>query len=256
MKLGFKSTAISDVGLHRDGNEDSALISPVLVAVADGMGGHAAGEIASKIAIESLVGLSKVLSDEEMDPDSKEDLLLGVIEEIDAELSTRSKSHPEYAGMGTTLTALFLNGSDAELLHVGDSRCYLIKKDKLEQLSHDHTVMQELLDQGRLSPDEVANHPQRSLLTQVLMGTDSISPMLLVKEVKVGDKFLLCSDGLSSVLSESEINKVLKGGGDLVVNLIDAVKAAGAPDNVTIILSEVVDFDTSSALEKFGAARG
>ena len=88
------------------------------------------------------------------------------------------------------------------------------------------------------------------------MGTESISPMLLVKEVKVGDKFLLCSDGLSSVLSEGEINKVIKNGGDLVVNLIDAVKAAGAPDNVTIILSEVVDFDTSSALEKFGAARG
>ena len=84
----------------------------------------------------------------------------------------------------------------------------------------------------------------------------SISPMLLVKEVKVGDKFLLCSDGLSSVLSESEINKVIKGGGDLVVNLIDAVKAAGAPDNVTIILSEVVDLTKSSALEKFGAARG
>ena len=255
MSLGFKSTVISDVGLQRDGNEDSALISPLLVAVADGMGGHAAGEVASKIAIDSLAGLSKVLADSDIDADSKEDLLLGVVTEIDQELSQRTQSNPEYAGMGTTLTALFLNGSDAELLHVGDSRCYQIKKDKLELLSHDDTVMQELLDQGRLSPDEVASHPQRSLLTQVLMGTDSVSPMLLVKAVKKGDKFLLCSDGLTSVLSESEINKIIKSGGDLVSNLVEAVKAAGAPDNVTIILSEVVEIDSSSALEKFGAAR-
>ena len=256
MKLGFKSTAISDVGLHRDGNEDSALISPVLVAVADGMGGHAAGEVASKIAIESLVGLSKVLSDEEMDSDSKEDLLLNVIKEIDSELETKTKTHPDYAGMGTTLTTLFLNGTDVELLHIGDSRCYFIKSNKVEQLSHDDTVMQELLDQGRLSPDEVHNHPQRSLLTQVLMGNADIHPMLLVKEVKKGDRFLLCSDGLSSVLSDHEINKVLGKSGDQLQNLLVAVKDAGAPDNVTIILSEVVEIEEASELAKLGAANG
>jgi serine/threonine protein phosphatase PrpC len=156
--------------------------------------------------------------------------------------------------MGTTLTSLFLNGSDAELLHVGDSRCYFIKKDKVEQLSHDHTVMQELLDQGRLTPEEVADHPQRSLLTQVLMGEASIHPMLLVKEVKAGDQFLLCSDGLSSVLSELEINKIIKAGGDLISNLLVAVRDAGAPDNVTIILSEVVDINSATELSRFGAA--
>ena len=255
MKLGFKSTAISDVGLQRDGNEDSALISPVLIAVADGMGGHAAGEVASKVAIDSLTGLAQVLSDSDMDSDSKEDLLLGIVSEIDEELSLKTKSHPEYAGMGTTLTALFINGSDVELLHVGDSRCYRIKKEKVEQLSHDHTVMQELLDQGRLAPDEVSNHPQRSLLTQVLMGGGSIHPLLLVKDVKLGDKFLLCSDGLSSVLSELEINKIIKAGGDLLGNLLAAVRAHGAPDNVTIILSEVVDLNHATQLEKYGAAR-
>jgi serine/threonine protein phosphatase PrpC len=254
MKLGFKSSAISDVGLQRDGNEDSALISPVLIAVADGMGGHAAGEVASKVAIDALTGLSKVLLDSEMDADSKEDLLLGVIQEIDDELAIRTKSHPEYSGMGTTLTSLFLNGSDAELLHVGDSRCYFIKKDKVEQLSHDHTVMQELLDQGRLTPEEVADHPQRSLLTQVLMGEAAIHPMLLVREVKAGDRFLLCSDGLSSVISELEINKIIKAGGDLISNLLVAVRDAGAPDNVTIILSEVVDINSATELSRFGAA--
>ena len=256
MSLGFKSSAISDVGLARDGNEDSALVSPVIIAVADGMGGHAAGEVASKVAIEALAGLANVLNDSEMDADSKEDLLLGVVQEIDDELATRTKSNPEYSGMGTTLTALFLNGSDAELLHVGDSRCYYIKKEKIEQLSHDHTVMQELLDQGRLSPDEVADHPQRSLLTQVLMGEAGIHPMLLVKSVKVGDRFLICSDGLSSVLSESEINKIIKSGGDLISNLLAAVREKGAPDNVTIILSEVVETINATPMEKFGAARG
>lgn len=255
MKLGFKSSALSDVGLQRDGNEDSALTSPVLIAVADGMGGHAAGEVASKIAIDSLIGLAKVLNESEMDSDSKEDLLLGVASEIDEELSLKSNSHPEYAGMGTTLTALFLNGNEVELLHIGDSRCYRIKKEKVEQLSHDHTVIQELIDQGRLSEDEIANHPQRSLLTQVLMGSGSIHPLLLVKDVKAGDKFLLCSDGLSSVLSEMEINKIIKAGGDLLGNLLAAVRERGAPDNVTIILSEVVNLNEATQLEKFGAAR-
>jgi serine/threonine protein phosphatase PrpC len=254
MKFGFKSHAISDVGLQRDGNEDSAFISPVLVAVADGMGGHAAGEVASKIAIDAVSGLSNILQDDGIDSDSKEDLLLNVIKEIDSGIETKTKTHPDYAGMGTTLTTLFLNGSDVELLHIGDSRCYLIKSNKVEQLSHDDTVMQELLDQGRLSPDEVHNHPQRSLLTQVLMGNAEIHPMLLVKEVKKGDRFLLCSDGLSSVIPDSEINKIIKSGGDLVTNLIDAVKAAGAPDNVTIILSEVVELPAASELKKFGAA--
>ena len=115
--------------------------------------------------------------------------------------------------------------------------------------------MQELLDQGRLRADEVANHPQRSLLTQVLMGDAPIHPLLLVKEVKVGDKFLLCSDGLSSVLSDAEINKIIKTGGDLIGNLVAAVREQGAPDNITIVLSEVVALKEASALEKFGAAR-
>mgnify|MGYP003347172913 CR=1 FL=1 len=119
MKLGFKSTAISDVGLHRDGNEDSALVSPVLVAVADGMGGHAAGEVASKIAIDAVSGLSNILQDEGIDSDSKEDLLLNVIKEIDSELETKTKTHPDYSGMGTTLTSIAILGENAVLLHVG-----------------------------------------------------------------------------------------------------------------------------------------
>jgi len=256
MKLGFKSIAISDLGLQRDGNEDSALVSPRLVAVADGMGGHAAGEVASKVAIDLLAGLVGVLSDDDLDVDSREDLLLSATDQIDKELSRRSGENPEFSGMGTTLTALYLNGDDVELLHVGDSRCYLIKKNKVELLSHDHTVMQELLDQGRLSPDEVFNHPQRALLTQVLMGDSGIHPMLLVREVKKGDRFLLCSDGLSSILSESEINEILKKKGDLVSELLAAVKEAGAPDNVTIILSEVVEIEEASELAKLGAANG
>ena len=145
--------------------------------------------------------------------------------------------------MGTTLTALHLNGDRVELLHIGDSRCYQWNGKKLVQLSYDHTVMQELLDQGRLTPDEVINHPQRSLLTQALIGDSGIDPILNLFEVKVGDQFLLCSDGLSSVLSDFEIVNVIKKSdpSEIVDQLIAAVLGKGAPDNVTIIWAEIVD---------------
>ena len=210
MTLVFRSRAISDLGLVRPGNEDSALAAPLLIAVADGMGGHAAGEIASKIAIHTLLKLAPVLGDPAIDRDSREDLLLNITYEIDSEILEESKRNPEFSGMGTTLTALHLNVDRVELLHIGDSRCYKYSDGKLEQLSYDHTVMQELLDQGRLTPEEVSSHPQRSILTQVLMGDSGLDPALMIYPVKSGDLFLLCSDGLSSVLTDMEIAKVIK----------------------------------------------
>jgi len=251
----FETAARSAIGLVRQGNEDSGFVSAQLIAVADGMGGHAAGEVASAIAVRTLEESAKVFTHPDIDEESADDLFLQSIQSAESALKSAVDDNPELSGMGTTLTSLFLRGNSVALLHIGDSRCYRIKKEKVEQLSHDHTVIQELIDQGRLSEDEIANHPQRSLLTQVLMGSGSIHPMLLVKDVKVGDKFLLCSDGLSSVLSELEINKIIKAGGDLLGNLLAAVRERGAPDNVTIILSEVVDLIQATELEKFGAAR-
>ena len=256
MKWQFNSFAQTDLGLVREGNEDSAIYGANLIAVADGMGGHAGGEVASAIAINALAQLLPVISDPEIDIDSREDLFLNITFEIDSQILEKSKQTPELAGMGTTLTALNISGSNVELLHIGDSRCYRYRDNKLEQLSYDHTVMQELLDQGRLTPEEVFDHPQRSLLTQALMGDSGLDSILVSYEIKADDKFLLCSDGLTNLLSDYEITKIIesKTDNDLIAALIAEVKAKGAPDNITIIWAQVTDKKVSSEIKKIGAA--
>ena len=256
MKWQFNSFAQTDLGLVREGNEDSAIYGANLIAVADGMGGHAGGEVASAIAINALAQLLPVISDPEIDIDSREDLFLNITFEIDSQILEKSKQTPELAGMGTTLTALNISGSNVELLHIGDSRCYRYRDNKLEQLSYDHTVMQELLDQGRLTPEEVFDHPQRSLLTQALMGDSGLDPILVSYEIKADDQFLLCSDGLTNLLSDYEITKIIesKTDNDLIAALIAEVKAKGAPDNITIIWAQVTDKKVSSEIKKIGAA--
>ena len=257
MRLQFNAIAQSDLGLVRDGNEDSALISANLIAVADGMGGHAGGEVASAIAINTLQQLLPVINDPAIDLDSRADLFLNISYEVDAEILRVSKAQPELSGMGTTLTALSLTGDQVDLLHIGDSRCYRWRDKKLEKLSYDHTVMQELLDQGRLTPEEVFDHPQRSLLTQALMGDSGIDPVLMSYEVKSGDKFLLCSDGLTNVLSELEIAKIIKAVDEdkLLAELIKETKAKGAPDNITIVWAAVSESGSEISVSKFGAAK-
>ena len=252
MKWQFNSFAQTDLGLVREGNEDSAIYCANLIAVADGMGGHAGGEVASAIAINALAQLLPVISDPEIDTDSREDLFLNITYEIDSQILEKSKQLPELAGMGTTLTALNISGDNVELLHIGDSRCYRYRDNKLEQLSYDHTVMQELLDQGRLTPEEVFDHPQRSLLTQALMGDSGLDPILVSYEIKADDKFLLCSDGLTNLLSDYEITKIIesKTDNDLIASLISEVKAKGAPDNITIIWAQVTDKKVSGEIKK------
>ena len=245
MSLAFKVFALSDLGLVREGNEDSGLVSSKLVAVADGMGGHAGGEVASTIAITALTA-------KQIDEDS----LLTVTKEIDLAILDRSNAQPELAGMGTTLTALHLTGDAVGLLHVGDTRCYAFAGGKLNQLSNDHTVMQELIDQGRITPDEAVNHPQRSLLTHALMGDSGFDPVVQLYPIKLGDQFLLCSDGLTGVLSDFEITKIIKkyDGQEIVENLVAETRAKGAPDNVTVIWAEVVLEEDASSTSLIGAA--
>jgi serine/threonine protein phosphatase PrpC len=256
MKWQFNSFAQTDLGLVREGNEDSALSCANLIAVADGMGGHAGGEVASAIAINSLTGLVPLLLDDGIDLDSKEDLFLNITHEIDQKILDKSKAQPELSGMGTTLTALSILDNNIELLHIGDSRCYRYRDNKLEQLSYDHTVMQELLDQGRLTPQEVFDHPQRSLLTQALMGDSGLDPILLTFEIKKGDQFLLCSDGLTNVLSDYEMSKIIEANSDEVIPqaLIKEVRSKGAPDNITIIWSGLSTNQQSDGVKKLGAA--
>ena len=255
-QLFFATSARSAVGLQRKGNEDSALTSTQVIAVADGMGGHAAGEVASRIAITKLEEISSIITNPEIDGDSAEDIYSSALDTIDAQIKSESQENPQLSGMGTTLTSLFLNGEKICLLHIGDSRAYRLRGNSLEQLTQDHTVIQELLNQGAISQSDVATHPQRSVLTQVLMGDGISGAPLLILEGKVGDRYLLCSDGLSSVLTEKEIKSLLKGKDrkGTVDALIDATYINGAPDNVTVVIADIVEASEES-LVKIGAAQ-
>jgi serine/threonine protein phosphatase PrpC len=255
-QLYFATSARSAVGLVRSGNEDSALASPNLIAVADGMGGHAAGEVASKIAISTLAEQSQIFASNEIDHESADDIYLNSFHSIDADIKGAVADNPQLSGMGTTLTSLFLRGDELALLHIGDSRAYRLRGSSFEQLSVDHTVIQELLSQGAITESEVATHPQRSVLTQVLMGGGAIELPLPIFEGKVKDRYLVCSDGLSSVLTEKEIKSLIKGKGrdEAVAALIDATYINGAPDNVTVVIADLVEEPQIMKLEKIGAA--
>ena len=244
----FETSARSAIGLVRQGNEDSALVSAQLIAVADGMGGHAAGEVASRIAIQVLQSLTPTFVSTEIDEDSVEDLLMHSLHSIDAQICEVTDEEIEKRGMGTTLTALLIRGNNISLLHVGDSRCYRLRGNTLEQLSNDHTVIQELLDQGAISVAEAAEHPQRSMLTQALRGDGDVTPVLQMYEVKKGDRYLLCSDGLSGVLTEKEIKIGLKKSDkdEAVKFLVDATYVNGAPDNVTVLIADISDSPTTT----------
>ena len=239
----FETSARSAIGLVRQGNEDSGFVSPQLIAVADGMGGHAAGEVASRIAVEVLQSLTSALISTEIDEDSVEDLLMHSLHSIDSEISVVTDEDLDKRGMGTTLTALLIRDKYISLLHVGDSRCYRLRGNTLEQLSNDHTVIQELLDQGAISPAEAVEHPQRSMLTQALRGDGDVTPVLQMYEIKKGDRYLLCSDGLSGVLTEKEIKIGLKKSDkdEAVKFLVDATYVNGAPDNVTVLIADISD---------------
>ena len=226
----------SEVGLHREGNEDSGLVSKTLVAVADGMGGYVGGEIASSTVIRKLEATLPLISNEEIDQQSREEFLRSSVEDMDSAIAKIAEERPELSGMGTTLTALTLIGSSAVLLHIGDSRAYRIRGKTITQLSHDHTVVQELIDQGRITSDEVADHPQRSFLSQALMGQKNLQPALLAFPLEKDDIFLLCSDGLTNVVDEAAIAQAFTNSLEGAVNsLVDLTYKNGAPDNVTVI---------------------
>jgi serine/threonine protein phosphatase PrpC len=192
-----------------------------------------------------------------MDKDSADDYFNSTIDEIDSALKAASDEDPTLSGLGTTLTALFIRDRQVVLLHVGDSRAYRIRGTSCEQLSVDHTVMQELLSAGTITQADVAEHPQRSMLTQALIGSQTLSIGLHLFDLEVGDRFILCSDGLSGVLTDKEIKSLVKSQSptDAVAALVEATYINGAPDNVTIIVADVSDqAPAQSALEFFGTA--
>ena len=239
MTLALRYAVRSDVGLLREGNEDSAYAGPRLLAVADGMGGHAAGEVASAVAISSLAGL-----DEDVPASDLQLALAEAVTRANRTLHEMVVADPSIGGMGTTLTAMLWSGSKVALCHIGDSRAYVLSDGQFRQITHDHTLVQSLVDDGRISPDEAATHPQRSLLLRALDGTSEAEPDLSVYEAKAGDRYLLCSDGLSSVVSEDTLHRILATVADpedAVLQLVELAIKGGGPDNITCIVADVVD---------------
>jgi PPM family protein phosphatase len=252
MTLVLRYAARSDRGLVRQNNQDSVYAGPRLLALADGMGGHAAGEVASKVVIAALAPLD--------DDDPGGDLLsdLGdAIEQGNAAISELVGDDPDLDGMGTTLTAVLFAGSKLGLAHVGDSRAYLLRNGKLTQITHDDTFVQSLIDEGRLTVAEAANHPQRSLLLKALTGRE-IEPSLAVREARAGDRYLLCSDGLSGVVSDETLAEALRIPDPRVCadRLIELALKGGGPDNVTVIVADVVDVEFGEDAPIVGGAAG
>jgi PPM family protein phosphatase len=239
MTLAIRYALRSDVGLLREGNEDSAYAGPHLLAIADGMGGHAAGEVASAVAIAALAPLDTEVRDSEM-----LEVLADAVSSAGATLHEMSIADPSVDGMGTTVTAMLWSGARVALCHIGDSRAYLLRDGELRQITRDHTLIQSLVDEGRLSPAAAATHPQRSLIMRALQGSADVQPDLSIREARLGDRYLLCSDGLSDVVSDETLAKTLAKIADLdegVLQLIELAIRGGGPDNITCILADVVD---------------
>jgi PPM family protein phosphatase len=239
MTLALRYAVRSDVGLLREGNEDSAYAGPHLLAVADGMGGHAAGEVASAATIQTISQLDAEYSQ----PDLVQ-ALADAVASANMRLQEMIYSDPSTEGMGTTLTAMLWSGPHAAICHIGDSRAYLLRDRRLYQITHDHTLVQSLVDEGRITEDDVATHPQRSLLLRALDGRTIAEPDLSTLEALPGDRFLLCSDGLSGVVTEETLEHALGMFPDpdqVAMQLVDLAIRGGGPDNITCIVADLID---------------
>ena len=246
MSLSLRFAAGSHDGMIREHNEDSGYAGPRLLAVADGMGGQAAGEVASSEVISTIVQL-----DEDI-PGSDILTSLGVaVQRANDQLRVMVEEDPQLEGMGTTLTALLWTGQRLGLVHVGDSRAYLLRDGQLTQITQDHTWVQKLVDEGRITEEEATTHPQRSLLMRALGSGDHVEPDLSIREVRAGDRYLICSDGLPTVVSPQTIEDALgsyQGPQETVQELIQLALRGGGPDNITCIVADVVDVDENDAL--------
>ncbi|MEX5721659.1 PP2C family protein-serine/threonine phosphatase [Geodermatophilus maliterrae] len=244
MSLALRYAARSDRGLVRGNNQDSVYAGPRLLAVADGMGGHAAGDVASKVVIAAL----EHLDDDAPSGDMLQALRAAVFDGSE-HLREVIRESPQLEGMGTTLTAVLFAGGRLALCHVGDSRAYLLRDGVLQQITHDDTFVQTLIDDGRITPEEANHHPQRSLLLRALNGQD-VDPDLSMREARAGDRYLLCSDGLSGVVSEETLAEALKDPDpqSTADRLIELALRSGGPDNITVIVADVVEDNGSGTL--------
>jgi protein phosphatase len=235
----------SDLGLVRNNNEDSVYAGPRLLAIADGMGGHAAGEVASKIVIGALEPL-----DEDRRIDDLMRILRDTVVEANHRIADAVKQRKDLEGMGTTLTALRFVGSQVGLVHVGDSRAYLLRNNLLTQITHDDTYVQYLVDSGKLTPDEAKDHPRKSVILRALLGTE-VEPDVSIREARAGDRYLLCSDGLSDVVSAETIADAMQieDPQECADRLVELALRGGGPDNVTVIVADVINAKVGDTID-------
>lgn len=227
----------TDIGCLRDHNEDSLVVTPPLFAVADGMGGHAAGEVASEIAV-------RVLS--ELAPEHPDGEALGrAIEEANRAVIQAAREGRGRQGMGTTMTAAMLEGERLVIAQVGDSRAYLLHQGKLQQLTRDHSLMADMIEAGQLTPEEARTHPQRSVITRALGSDAHLHPDIYEINVETGDRLLICSDGLSGMIFDDQIENTLRRVQNpqrCASQLVNEAIAAGGHDNVTVIVADVTGY--------------
>jgi protein phosphatase len=238
MTLTLRYAARSDRGLIRGGNQDSVYAGPRLLAVADGMGGMAAGDVASNIVIAAMAPL-----DEDVPGNAMIDALRAAVDNANQQIRDTVEANPAMEGMGTTLTAMLFAGSKFGMVHIGDSRAYLLRDGEFGQVTKDDTYVQMLVDEGRISLEEADSHPQRHLLFRALDGRDA-EPEYSVRQAIPGDRYLLCSDGLSSVVSAETIEATLREYKDpdqCAERLVQLALRGGGPDNITVIVADVTD---------------
>lgn len=276
MTVGFKSAIGSHVGMVRSNNQDSGYAGNRLFLVADGMGGHAGGDVASALTTRAIskldefprqvddaadtgAGGTAVISSIPSDPHDAADLLADSLLTANRMLRATVGDRPELAGLGTTFSGFFTVGDELALAHIGDSRLYLLRDGKMRQVTKDHTFVQRLVDSGRITEEEAKTHPRRSVLMRVLGDVDS-SPEIDTQVIatRPGDLWLLCSDGLCGYVEEDDIEKILLRRGSLqgaVDSLIDKALSFGAPDNVTVVLVQTEPADGSETHSDPGIAR-
>jgi serine/threonine protein phosphatase PrpC len=237
--LSFRYAARSEIGRVRRNNEDAGYAATDLLVVADGMGGHEAGELASAATVAAIVAAA-------LDSSGADEVLNQLAEAVITSgeyIADVVASNRDLAGMGTTMTVVAMREDRIAMAHVGDSRAYLYRDNELAQMTKDHTFVQSLVDSGEITMVEAAVHPKRNLMMRAIDGIHAVEVDLSVRETRAGDRYLLCSDGLCGVIDTQTISDALSAT-DLthaVTLLIDAAMAAGAPDNITVVVADVVN---------------
>ena len=232
--------ALTDVGRARERNEDSYIAGEYVFAVADGLGGHNAGDVASRLAVEPLAALDRTVEGTPIERVAE--ALSTAVDAANRAVYQRAQDDAKVRGMGTTLTAIAISDGSAHLAHVGDSRCYLIRAGEMTQLSSDHTLVARMVAEGKLTPEQAETHPQRSILTRALGAEPEVDVDTLEIQLQAGDRLVLCSDGLSSVIGEDQILATVQDSKDLkelCKRLIEAANQRGGPDNITVVVVEV-----------------